>query len=53
MQTIDEVKEHCRVVGEGIAAAVAAGEDLGRRFEGVRCSNGRHWFGCVKALAVM
>ena len=36
MQTIDEVKEHCREVGEGIAAAVAAGEDLGRRFEGVQ-----------------
>ena len=26
MQTIDEVKKHCRVVGEGIVAAVAAGE---------------------------
>ena len=26
MQTIEEVKRHCRVVGEGIAAAVAAGE---------------------------
>ena len=25
MQTIDEVKRHCRVVGEGIAAAVAEG----------------------------
>ena len=36
MQTIDEVKKHCRVVGEGIVAAVAAGEDLGKRFEGVQ-----------------
>ena len=36
MQTVDEVKKHCRVVGEGIVAAVAAGEDLGKRFEGVR-----------------
>ena len=34
MQTIDEVKRHCREVGEGIAAA--AGEDLGKRFEGVQ-----------------
>ena len=36
MQTIDEVKKHCREVGEGIAAAVAAGEDLGKRFEGAQ-----------------
>ena len=36
MQTIDEVKRHCRVVGEGIVAAVAAGEDLGKRFEGAQ-----------------
>ena len=36
MQTIDEVKKHCRAVGEGIVAAVAAGEDLGKRFEGVQ-----------------
>ena len=36
MQTIDEVKKHCREVGEGIAAAVTAGEDLGKRFEGVQ-----------------
>ena len=36
MQTIDEVKKHCRVVGEGIAAAVAAGEDLGARLEGAQ-----------------
>ena len=36
MQTIEEVKEHCRMVGEGIAAAVAEGEDLGKRFEGVQ-----------------
>ena len=26
MQTIDEVKEHCRFVGEGIANMVADGE---------------------------
>ena len=32
----DEVRKHCRVVGEGIVAAVAAGEDLGKRFEGVQ-----------------
>ena len=31
MQTIDEVKKHCRVVGEGIVAAVAAGEDCTSR----------------------
>ena len=36
MQTIDEVKKHCREVCEGVEAAVAAGEDLGNRFEGVR-----------------
>ena len=36
MQTIDEVKKHCREVGEGMVAAVAAGEDLGKRFEGVQ-----------------
>ena len=36
MQTLDEVKEHCRTVGEGIAAAVSAGEDLGAKFEGVQ-----------------
>ena len=36
MQTIEDVKRHCREVGEGIAAAVAAGEDLGKRFEGVQ-----------------
>ena len=28
MQTIDEVKKHCREVGEGIVAAVAGGEEL-------------------------
>ena len=44
MQTIDEVKKHCREVGEGIEAAVAAGEDLGKRFEGVQEERrrGRH-----------
>ena len=32
MQTIDEVKEHCRTVGEGIAAAVAATREAMREF---------------------
>ena len=36
MQAIDEVKKHCREVGEGIAAAVAAGEDQGAKFEGAQ-----------------
>ena len=36
MQTIDEVKEHCRVVAQGIVDAVAADEDLGEKFEGVQ-----------------
>ena len=44
MQTIEEVKKHCREVGEGIAAAVAAGEDLGKRFEGAqRAYHVQHW----------
>ena len=36
MQTIDEVKEQCRFVAQGIADAVAADEDLGEKFEGVQ-----------------
>ena len=36
MQTIEQAKKHSRVVGEVIATAVAAGEDLGKRFEGVQ-----------------
>ena len=36
MQTIDEVKAHCRFVGEGIEKMVADGEDLGARFEGTQ-----------------
>ena len=28
MQTIDEVREHCRYVGKGIEKAVAAGMEL-------------------------
>ena len=44
MQTIDEVKKHCRGVGEGIVAAVAAGEDLGKRFEGVQNVTMREFF---------
>ena len=36
MKTINEVKEHCRFVAQGIADAVAAGEDLGEKFEGVQ-----------------
>ena len=38
MQTIEDVKKHCREVGEGIVSAVAAGEDLGKLFEGVQGS---------------
>jgi len=34
MNTFDEVKEHCKFVADGIAKAVADGEDLGRKFEG-------------------
>ena len=36
MQTIEEAKEHCRFVAQGIADAVAADEDLGEKFEGVQ-----------------
>ena len=36
MKTIEEVREHCRFVAQGIADAVAAGEDLGEKFEGVQ-----------------
>ena len=36
MRTIDEVKAHCRFVGEGIEKMVADGEDLGARFEGTQ-----------------
>ena len=36
MQTIEEAKEHCRFVAQGIVDAVAAGEDLGEKFEGVQ-----------------
>ena len=36
MQTIDEAKERCRYVGEGIEKMVADGEDLGARFEGTQ-----------------
>ena len=32
MQTIDEVREHCRFVGKGIEKAVADGEDLNAKF---------------------
>ena len=34
MNTLEEVKEHCRFVGEGIEQLVADGEDLFARFEG-------------------
>ena len=44
MQTIEEVKKHCREVGERIVAAVAAGEDLGKLFEGVRGIAFREFF---------
>jgi len=36
MQTIEEVKEHCRLVGKDIEKMVADGEDLGARFEGTQ-----------------
>ena len=36
MQTIDEVKAHCRFVGERIEKAVAHGEDLTEKFEGTQ-----------------
>ena len=36
MQTIDEVREHCRDVGKGIEKMVADGEDLRARFEGTQ-----------------
>ena len=32
MQTIDEVKKHCRAVGEGIAVAVAEAREAMREF---------------------
>jgi len=34
MESIEEVKEHCKFVAEGIAKAVDDGEDLGSKFEG-------------------
>lgn len=34
MQTIDEVREHCRFVGKDIEKAVAVGMDLGEYFGG-------------------
>ena len=34
MQTIEEVKAHCRDVGRGIEKAIADGADLGEHFEG-------------------
>ena len=34
MQTIDEVREHCRFVGKDIEKMVADSEDLRARFEG-------------------
>ncbi len=34
MRTLEEVKAHCRFVGEGIEQLVADGEDLFARFEG-------------------
>ena len=44
MQTIDEVKKHCREVGEEIEAAVAADEDLGKWFEGALNVTMREFF---------
>lgn len=34
MKTLEEVKAHCRFVGEGIEKSVADGADLFARFEG-------------------
>ncbi len=34
MKSLEEVKAHCRFVGEGIEKSVADGEDLFARFEG-------------------
>jgi hypothetical protein len=34
VKTLEEVKAHCRFVGEGIEQLVADGEDLFARFEG-------------------
>ena len=34
MQTIEEVRKHCRDVGQDIEKAVAAGMDLGEYFGG-------------------
>ena len=36
MQTIDEVREHCRFVGEGIEKMVVDGDDLSTRFDGAQ-----------------
>ena len=36
MQTIEEAREHCRLVGKDIEKMVADGEDLGARFEGAQ-----------------
>lgn len=36
MKTVDDVKECCRFVAQGIVDAVATGEDLGEKFEGVQ-----------------
>lgn len=33
MQTIDETREHCRLVGKDIEKMVADGEDLGARLK--------------------
>ena len=39
MQTIEDVREHCRFVGKGIERAVDEGKDLLARFEGVQMLN--------------
>ena len=36
MKTIEDARNHCRFVGEGIEKAVADGEDLFARFEGTQ-----------------
>ena len=36
MQTMNEIREHCRFVGKDIEKMVADGEDLRARFEGTQ-----------------
>lgn len=36
MKTIEDARNHCRFVGEGIEKDVTEGKDLGERFEGTQ-----------------